>query len=905
MKRLLLLTTLVLFAGAREADAQSFLERLGQRAARAAEEALTRKAEEVVDKTIETVTNPETYKRDGSQGQEQQGQVLLPEHLPPPAQQEQVPPQEPQQPAEPAPGLDPMTGPRFVYPVAGEWKMSLVSCAGDRTTGTVDITIMTTRLVDDFSFTGSSATVYEARVTGTDAMLQLETVYSSKLHDFLMNKPVEVRFRQILGVPTDARTLDLKFFLITRGNDFELLDCPITWEPAEPGETTPEQEAPKEPEPPVEKPEPEPETPVEESKREPEQEPKQDPGGTSPGRKPETPAPVPPQPEPTSPDGPETPPPAEATVERPVPKSVGRVWTMEDYRRMRELEADEDDRLARIRETEYREDALAGRADDIAREKSAYDRWLRNLLQGKTPEEQREILAEIAKEKEIGDRERIKDSGFKLADEVWLDVERPVEGLSEDIVIDISHTMAGLGTSAVEPDVWVPPVLLDEVMAHESHLRRLASQDILASVRHFEIRELVEGVNMPMETLGRHVSWGGKPCREIILEVPLFHAKPDILPVRMCSTSPGFEGTLLLEPPVYVYPYDPEFVYIAVRIFREEDGIFGYTHIQHVLRPLEYEKIDPQNSDMVKFLPPDHQWPKYPATMDLEIEYLRKLPAGVDFISEAVLFEDSDGDAFPIPKLPLREGDEPLKSGERWYVRYSLAYDQNILAEEYDKGRILPVQIFGPGTVMTGPVKFGLPNNVSAHYEGNRTPLDELWIKYGWNEAAYFRIEVARKKDRNEDADAFDSIREVVPRYVLRSQIDHETLYDEWRVMEAYGLITFSATGKFRGWNSDGSTDPKDEYWQISLTGLGEKYVIPEERYREFMIYDSPLEQLYPPWVESDRPDWGSQEFRDHMNHVADERERLGRYYKDGESLNIGVLDCIAIPRDIRSGVLK
>ena len=58
-----------------EADAQGFLDRLGKRVAKKAEEAVTRKAEQAVDKAVDKATDPETYKGDGTDPQQQQGQT--------------------------------------------------------------------------------------------------------------------------------------------------------------------------------------------------------------------------------------------------------------------------------------------------------------------------------------------------------------------------------------------------------------------------------------------------------------------------------------------------------------------------------------------------------------------------------------------------------------------------------------------------------------------------------------------------------------------------------------------------------------------------------------------------------------------------------------------------------------
>jgi outer membrane protein OmpA-like peptidoglycan-associated protein len=55
-----------------DADAQSFLDRLGRRVQQRAEEAITRKAEQATEKAIDKVTDPGTYTGDGNNQQQQQ-----------------------------------------------------------------------------------------------------------------------------------------------------------------------------------------------------------------------------------------------------------------------------------------------------------------------------------------------------------------------------------------------------------------------------------------------------------------------------------------------------------------------------------------------------------------------------------------------------------------------------------------------------------------------------------------------------------------------------------------------------------------------------------------------------------------------------------------------------------------
>ncbi|MDR2894633.1 MAG: hypothetical protein LBU97_04150, partial [Alistipes sp.] len=56
--------------------------------------------------------------------------------------------------------------------------------------------------------------------------------YADPLYDFVTSGKVEVTFNTVAGVPTDAQTLDLKFYVGSSGDPktaFELRDCPINW----------------------------------------------------------------------------------------------------------------------------------------------------------------------------------------------------------------------------------------------------------------------------------------------------------------------------------------------------------------------------------------------------------------------------------------------------------------------------------------------------------------------------------------------------------------------------------------------------------------------------------------------------------------------------------------------------
>lgn len=132
-------------------------------------------------------------------------------------------------------GIDVSREPLFVHPVIGEWRMAVVSCVGDAATGTVALTISASRLVDP-GLVGSRCLVSEAHVTGSKTALSQAGNYADPLYDFTKGNTVEVKFNPLGGVPTDAKSLELKFYMGSSQmpeNTFELRDCPINWVVAE------------------------------------------------------------------------------------------------------------------------------------------------------------------------------------------------------------------------------------------------------------------------------------------------------------------------------------------------------------------------------------------------------------------------------------------------------------------------------------------------------------------------------------------------------------------------------------------------------------------------------------------------------------------------------------------------
>lgn len=125
----------------------------------------------------------------------------------------------------------------FVYPTIGEWKMSVVSCIGDPQTGAVQLVVKYTRLTGDANKSVWS-NLREAKVTGGDA-LTIDRRAADPLYTFEANKPVDVVYQMILGVPADTKTIDVKFNIGTFDEMFEARRIPVEWLGSAPKEEQP------------------------------------------------------------------------------------------------------------------------------------------------------------------------------------------------------------------------------------------------------------------------------------------------------------------------------------------------------------------------------------------------------------------------------------------------------------------------------------------------------------------------------------------------------------------------------------------------------------------------------------------------------------------------------------------
>ncbi len=115
----------------------------------------------------------------------------------------------------------------FVYPEIGEWKMSVVSCTGDPASGEVTLKVNMTRLSGS-QMMGTPFLIREATVTGSTEQLAVERRAVDPLYDFKPNAPVEVTFQRI-GVPADAKSVDVKFSTSDKTRMFEARRVPVEW----------------------------------------------------------------------------------------------------------------------------------------------------------------------------------------------------------------------------------------------------------------------------------------------------------------------------------------------------------------------------------------------------------------------------------------------------------------------------------------------------------------------------------------------------------------------------------------------------------------------------------------------------------------------------------------------------
>ena len=118
----------------------------------------------------------------------------------------------------------------FVYPVIGEWKMTVESCIGNKETGEVVLKINVIKIGDQLR--SSRCLLSEVVVTGDKNPFELQRFSADPLYDFKPNTSVLVTFQSIFGVPETAKSLDVKFYVIVPNPEhtFEARRVPIDWQ---------------------------------------------------------------------------------------------------------------------------------------------------------------------------------------------------------------------------------------------------------------------------------------------------------------------------------------------------------------------------------------------------------------------------------------------------------------------------------------------------------------------------------------------------------------------------------------------------------------------------------------------------------------------------------------------------
>jgi len=120
----------------------------------------------------------------------------------------------------------------FVYPQSqfGEWKISLVSCLGNRELGSVTMTLKIVKISGGQRM--ASRCLYTEAQTIDGAPLGFGRYSADPLWDFRINTPVEVEMMALGGVPDNATAINVKFYIgmfAGQNNIFEGRDIPIQW----------------------------------------------------------------------------------------------------------------------------------------------------------------------------------------------------------------------------------------------------------------------------------------------------------------------------------------------------------------------------------------------------------------------------------------------------------------------------------------------------------------------------------------------------------------------------------------------------------------------------------------------------------------------------------------------------
>lgn len=120
----------------------------------------------------------------------------------------------------------------FVYPTVGEWKMQLNSCIGNRATGEVVMTITVNKIGGKQLLDVRCLLTGDATVTG-GGKVSYGRYPADPLHNFRINTPVQISLQTLYEVPTDAKSLDVSFYIRDKGIMFEARRVPIEWRDGE------------------------------------------------------------------------------------------------------------------------------------------------------------------------------------------------------------------------------------------------------------------------------------------------------------------------------------------------------------------------------------------------------------------------------------------------------------------------------------------------------------------------------------------------------------------------------------------------------------------------------------------------------------------------------------------------
>ena len=114
----------------------------------------------------------------------------------------------------------------FVYPEMGAWKMSLVHCRGEKSSGNVNIVINVTRLLGgDIKNQPCIWKTYS--INGETSKKNNTNTLAETLYDFITGNTVKVAFKPLPNVSKEAKTINLEFQIL--GQKFEARRIPVEW----------------------------------------------------------------------------------------------------------------------------------------------------------------------------------------------------------------------------------------------------------------------------------------------------------------------------------------------------------------------------------------------------------------------------------------------------------------------------------------------------------------------------------------------------------------------------------------------------------------------------------------------------------------------------------------------------